>query len=114
MNKLDQLISKFKDAKEKLSKTGEPNELSMSEETMKDEKGINTGANPKMPGRSKMGLMNAIGAPEQAKAEAKKVLKEMKKLPKPKLVKMNDQENLAMSDNGQWSIEKVSIDKTEE
>lgn len=50
-------------------------------------KGVHEVSNPNEQGRSEMGLMTRIGAMDRAKASAKATLKEMKSLPKPKLVK---------------------------
>lgn len=102
-DKIDELIVKFKGIKEELAKNvnqsysgSQPNgQLEQSE------KGVHVGSNPSEPGRSTMGVMTRIGAKNEAKAEAKRVAGEIKKMPKPKLVKS---EELSFNDNGQWTL----------
>jgi hypothetical protein len=76
-----------------------------------DSKGVHTSGNPATPGRSTMGIMARLGETEAAKVQAKNTLKEMKKLPKPKLTKdEGPMEALECSANGQWNIVEKSLD----
>jgi hypothetical protein len=94
MSELDSLIDKMKAFKEELAKT--------------DGMGVHTGSNPKEPGRSGMGILARLGETGKAKLDAKQTLKEMKSMPKPKLVKnINELEQISLSDNGQWNISPI-------
>lgn len=127
MNKIEQLIVKFKKAQEELSKTinesygTSPNEVAMSEHACKGEgcdhdmhkgeaakkmkqAGVHAGENPQVPGRSVMGVLNSLNATKEAKSEAKRVLGEIKSMPKLKLVK--SEERLSFDQLGQWTLNK--------
>jgi len=73
--------------------------MAMSESGIK---GVHESTNPKMPGRSSMGIMTRLGESGHAKQEVKAKIKEMKSI-KPKLPK----EVLKCGANGQWSLDKV-------
>lgn len=77
--------------------------MAMSEDRVK---GVHVGSNPAQPGRSKMGLMNRIGATDKAKQEAKDNLKDMKRI-KPKLTK--HEEVIKFQNNKQWSLDKSAF-----
>lgn len=53
-----------------------------------NQRGVHVSANPKEPGRSAMGILNQLGAPKEARAQAERVSNEQKKMAKPKIAKM--------------------------
>lgn len=109
MDKLQDIIEKFKGIKETLSK-GQNESDDMDPNMAKDDgKGVHVSNNPSAPGRSTMGIMNAVGAIKEAKTEAKRNLKEMKSLPKPKLVK--DEGEMEMSEKVMPEVKEVHMHK---
>ena len=64
-----------------------------------NQRGVHTSGNPNEPGRSAMGILNQLGAPKEAKLQAKRVSREQKSMPKPKIAKM---EEAAKNVNGSY------------
>jgi hypothetical protein len=90
MTKLDLIIEKFAAIREQLSKAVNESDDTDSNVAKGDMRGVHVSNNDKNPGRSTMGIMARVGEMGGAKAEAKRNLKEMKSLPKPKLAKDED------------------------